>query len=170
MPVLMNNEPISNDSIRILDSLQMAMAVADSINMVIMEKLIPQLGNYKVTCRVKTTDVIPDSLYGYLEVPVDSFFIDTLVLDFIADSLVRSSSSYLFPKNTIFASANFLRHEYPSNFFLQLEANTLKYKSTEDSYMCKCGGLLRLERDTIYIGILMEEVVLTSQLNVLDRK
>lgn len=149
MSDLMENEPISNDSIRILDSINMAMAVADSINMVMMEKLTSQSGTYEVTCRVKTTDIIPDSLYGYLEVPVDSFFTDTLVLDFIEDSLVHSSS-YLFPESTIFASTKLLQHGYPSYFFLQLEANTIKYKSTEDSYMCKCGGLLRLEGDSVY--------------------
>ncbi len=102
MPDLTDNESIANDSLRILDS----------INMVIMEKLTPHLGNYNVTCRLRTTDIIGDSslVEGYKEVEIDSLFLDTVVLNIYENTSQDINIVRYINEKKILVSTKFLRH------------------------------------------------------------
>lgn len=149
-------ELISPDSLRVIDSINRATIIADSINNIIMEKIATQLGNYHIMCRLQTADIAPDtnSNSGYSPFPIDSIFWDTIALDLLEDSLAYIGiDPRQLDENTIFASLEFLRPEHVrffSHFFLQLKDNEIKYKSTDDPYMCKCGGRLWFTRDSIF--------------------
>jgi len=154
MPNSVELEPVSTDSIRILDSIRMAMAVADSINMIILEKVESQLGKYNVTCRLRTTDIVLDSTSnsGYSEVPIDSLFKDTLILDLLDGQLAYPHGTYYytFIESTVFTSAKLLTYLAPSNFFLELNDNKIKYTFPEAPSMCKCFSAIHFENDSIY--------------------
>jgi len=152
-----NNMPDLIDNASYLDSINMVKIKTDSINELIMQALIGQLGNYDVTCRFRTTDFIVDTtcVYPLKEIDIDSLFSDTLALVLkdsvsFSDILNAQMTDPKVDESTIFVSSEFFHNDYGYNFFITFLENKTRYNFALYSYGCKCTGFTRLENDSIY--------------------
>jgi len=115
------------------------------------QKLIAQLGNYQVTCRLQTTDLILNSAGTYpIEVNIDSLFLDTLAIDLSNDRIYGLFVANQINENTIFLSSELLKNRYKSYFFIDPESDVVSYIDSSDPYMCKCDNKLSFKNDSIF--------------------
>ena len=131
MPNLVDNQSISDE--------------------IIMQQLISRLGSYHVICRIRTgTFTIDSTGLGPIEVLIDSFSLDTMILSIAENMISDDHSNQFIDKNTIFVSTEHKRHKHTDLFYIYLNNSKIKFGYPRDGYSCKCSGGLRFENDSIF--------------------